>query len=411
MRMKVRWMPALLGMLAVLLVLPACGGKGDLEDPGSTSRLTGLKFARKSGGEGFYVKRYREMPPGPGLVFIEGGTFHMGGTEKDLDYEQNARVRQVTVASFYMDETEVPNVEYKQFLFYVQKDSGDQKAQLLYPDTNVWFREMAYNDPYVRYYFQHEGYHMYPVVGVNWHQAREFAAWRTAIVNKQLLERDPEAILYPDYRLPTEAEWEYAARAGYEQELYPWEGRSLRDRKGRFRTNFKRGRGDYAGRSNKGGSLLYEGLNDAYMIPAPVKAFYPNDFGLYNMAGNVAEWTEDTYRVLTYEDAEDFNPHRRRGKVEKDPLQDDDTYYPKTSLLYSPKAAAVPQGDQQQDQQPAVGGTWPDLGPDAAKVYRGGSWADIAYYVTCGARRYLHADSSSATVGFRCAMVRVGRPF
>ena len=411
MRMKVRWMPALLGMLAVLLVLPACGGKGDMEDPGSTSRLTGLKFARKSGGEGFYVKRYREMPPGPGLVFIEGGTFHMGGTEKDLDYEQNARVRQVTVASFYMDETEVPNVEYKQFLFYVQKDSGDQKAQLLYPDTNVWFREMAYNDPYVRYYFQHEGYHMYPVVGVNWHQAREFAAWRTAIVNKQLLERDPEAILYPDYRLPTEAEWEYAARAGYEQELYPWEGRSLRDMKGRFRVNFKRGRGDYAGRSKKGGSLLYEGLNDAYMIPAPVKAFYPNDFGLYNMAGNVAEWTEDTYRVLTYEDAEDFNPHRRRGRVEKDPLQDDDTYYPKTSLLYSPKAAAVPQGDQQQDQQPAAGGTWPDLGPDAAKVYRGGSWADIAYYVTCGARRYLHADSSSATVGFRCAMVRVGRPF
>ncbi len=408
MRMAKKWILRALPSLAVALALSACGGKGNLEDPGSTSRLTGLKFARKSGGEGFYVKPYREMPPAPGLVFIEGGTFHMGGTEKDLDYEHNARVRQVTVASFYIDETEVPNVEYKQFLFYVQKDSGDQKAQLLYPDTNVWFREMAYNDPYVRYYFQHEGYHMYPVVGVNWHQAREFAAWRTAIVNKQLTDRDPEAILYPDYRLPTEAEWEYAARAGYEQELYPWEGRSLRDMKGRFRTNFKRGRGDYAGRSNKGGSLLYEGLNDAYMIPAPVKAFYPNDFGLYNMAGNVAEWTEDTYRVLSYEDAEDFNPHRRRGTVEKDQFQYDDNYDPKTSLLYSPKAAAAAQ-------QGAEGGgaasNWPDLGADAAKVYRGGSWADIAYYVTCGARRYLHADSASATVGFRCAMVRVGRPF
>jgi formylglycine-generating enzyme required for sulfatase activity len=141
-----------------------------------------------------------------------------------------------------------------------------------------------------------------------------------------------------------------------------------------------------------------------------VKAFYPNDFGLYNMAGNVAEWTEDTYRVLSYEDAEDLNPHRRRGRVEKDPLQDDDEYYPKTSLLYSPKAAAS-QGEGQQDQQAAAASPWPDLGADAAKVYRGGSWADIAYYVTCGARRYLHADSSSATIGFRCAMVRVGRPF
>ncbi|MDW8015946.1 MAG: SUMF1/EgtB/PvdO family nonheme iron enzyme [Bacteroidia bacterium] len=403
--MMKRWIAPVMAGVIALWTFPACGGKENIEDPGSASRLTGLKFARKSGGEGFYVKPYREMPPAPGLVFIEGGTFHMGGTEKDLDFEHNARVRQVTVASFYIDETEVPNVEYKQFLFYVQKDSGEQKAQLLYPDTNVWFREMAYNDPYVRYYFQHEGYHMYPVVGVNWHQAREFATWRTAIVNKQLTDRDPEAILYPDYRLPTEAEWEYAARAGYEQELYPWEGRSLRDMKGRFRTNFKRGRGDYAGRSNKGGSLLYEGLNDAYMIPAPVKAYYPNDFGIYNMAGNVAEWTEDTYRVLSYEDAEDLNPHRRRGAVQVDQFQYDDDYNPRTSLLFSPKAAAAAA------QEGGGGSPWPDLGADAAKVYRGGSWADIAYYVTCGARRYLHADSASATVGFRCAMVRVGRPY
>ncbi|MCS7162895.1 MAG: SUMF1/EgtB/PvdO family nonheme iron enzyme [Bacteroidia bacterium] len=373
----------------------ACGGGENLEDPGGRSRLTGLKFSRKPG-EGFYVKPYREMPPAPGMVFIEGGTFHMGNMEKDLDHEHNALIRQVTVASFYMDETEVPNVEYKQFLFYVQQDSGEQKAQLLYPDTNVWMREMAYNDPYVRYYFQHENFNMYPVVGVNWHQAREFAAWRTAIVNKQLLEKDPDAVLYPDYRLPTEAEWEYAARGGYEQELYPWEGRSMRDLKGRFRANFKRGRGDYAGRSNKGGSLLYEGLNDRYMIPAPVKAFLPNDFGLYNMAGNVAEWTEDTYRILTYEDAEDFNPHRRRGLVTSDPLQSDVDYVQGT-ILYSPRAGG--------------NSPWPDLQADAAKVYRGGSWADIAYYVTCGARRFFYADSSSATIGFRCAMVRVGRPF
>lgn len=393
-------MSSLKVFLAVVAIgLVACKSGKNINDPGRVSSKTGIKYNSE---DGFQVRAYSEPEPAPGLVFIEGGTFHMGGTEKDLDYEHNARVRQVTVASFYIDETEVSNVDYKEFLFFVLKDSGDTKYQQLLPDTNVWFREMAFNDPYVQYYFQHEGYHTYPVVGVNWHQAREYCAWRTAIVNKKRQERDPEAILFPAYRLPTEAEWEYAARAGYEQELYPWEGRSLRDLKGRFRTNFKRGRGDYAGRSNKGGSLLYEGLNDAYMIPAPVKAFYPNDFGLYNMAGNVAEWTEDTYRVLTYEDAEDLNPHRRRGQVIKDPFQSDDDYNNQTSLLYSPKAAAAQQGG---------GSPWPDLGADAAKVYRGGSWADVAYYVTCGARRYLHADSSSATVGFRCAMIRVGSPF
>ncbi|MGQ9863884.1 MAG: SUMF1/EgtB/PvdO family nonheme iron enzyme [Bacteroidia bacterium] len=393
-------MPSLKVFLAIVAIgLVACKSGKDINHPGRVSSKTGVKYNSE---EGFQVRAYSEPEPAPGLVFVEGGTFHMGGTEKDLDYEHNARVRQVTVASFYIDETEVANVDYKEFLFFILKDSGDTKYQQLLPDTNVWFREMAFNDPYVQYYFQHEGYHTYPVVGVNWHQAREYCAWRTSIVNKKRQEQDPEAVLFPAYRLPTEAEWEYAARAGYEQELYPWEGRSLRDLKGRFRTNFKRGRGDYAGRSNKGGSLLYEGLNDAYMIPAPVKAFYPNDFGLYNMAGNVAEWTEDTYRVLTYEDAEDLNPHRRRGQVVKDPFQSDDDYNNQTSLLYSPKAAAAQQGG---------GSPWPDLGSDAAKVYRGGSWADIAYYVTCGARRYLHADSSSATVGFRCAMIRVGSPF
>ncbi|MCS6789652.1 MAG: SUMF1/EgtB/PvdO family nonheme iron enzyme [Bacteroidia bacterium] len=387
-------------------VFTGCSRGPNLDDPGKSSRLTGLEYPGQEGGSstlpGVSFKRFRELDPGPGLVFIEGGTFHMGGTEKDLDFEQNALVRQVSVTSFYMDETEVPNIEYKMFLYYTEKDSGETKAKLLYPDTNVWFREMAYNDPYVRYYFQHEGYHTYPVVGVNWHQAREYAAWRTSIVNKSISEKDPEAILYPDYRLPSEAEWEYAARAGYEQQLYPWEGRSLRDMKGRFRINFKRGRGDYAGRSNKGGSLLVEGLNDAYIIPAPVKAFYPNDYGLYNMAGNVAEWTEDTYRVLSYEDAEDLNTYRRRGQV-TDPLQSDDAYDVKESFLYSPRALGETQNPWTNKENAKDA--------DAAKVYRGGSWADIAYYVTCGARRYFHADSSSATIGFRCAMVRVGRPF
>lgn len=142
---------------------------------------------------------------------------------------------------------------------------------------------------------------------------------------------------------------------------------------------------------------MVEGLNDAYMIPAPVKAFMPNDFGLYNMAGNVAEWTLDTYRVLAYEDVDDFNPYRRKGRVTypfDDQITSDFTYDKERSLLYNPDPNAPVTNDEF----------------DNVKVYRGGSWADVAYWITCGTRRFLNADSSKATIGFRCAMIKVGDP-
>jgi gliding motility-associated lipoprotein GldJ len=244
---------------------------------------------------------------------------------------------------------------------------------------------------------------MYPVVGISWYQAHEFCKWRTYVVNSKMKEDDPEAITYPKYRLPTEAEWEYAARGLLEQQLYPWEGKSLRNLDGRFRANFKRGRGDFAGRSDKGGSELTGGLNDAYMITAPVRAeFQPNDFGLYHMAGNVAEWTEDTYRVLAYEDVQDLNPFRRRGQTQ-DPWKEDSQYPTNESgdlsLLYNPGT----------DNDPGAGSGNAEQ-HNRVKVYRGGSWNDVAYYLSCGSRRYLNADSSLATVGFRCAMTRVGSP-
>jgi sulfatase modifying factor 1 len=397
--------------------LTACGGGGvsKLERAPKSSSITGRKY------EDQFVTdnglKYKGQDVGPGLVFIEGGTFHMGGGEKDIAHENNNRVRQVSVTSFYLDETEVKNVDWKEFLTNL---GNAQQQQELYPDTTVWYRELAYNEPYIMYYYQHPGFLMYPVVGVDWYQVQEFCKWRTNAVNEDLKADDPEAVLYPAYRLPTEAEWEYAARAGYEQENYPWEGKSLRyaDSRftGNFQANFKRGRGDYAGRSNKGGSTLVEGLNDAYMIPAPVKAFLPNEFGLYDMAGNVAEWTLDTYRVLAYEDVEDLNPYRRRGRV-GDPMQWDDSYGSasgnkndgvkpgRLSLLYSTNVAKHgynvfdPAGfDESYDK-------W-----DNFKVYRGGSWADVAYYLTCGSRRFYYADSASSSIGFRCAMTRVGSP-
>ncbi len=137
-------------------------------------------------------------------------------------------------------------------------------------------------------------------------------------------------------------------------------------------------------------------MTDGYMITAPVGEFSPNDFGLYNMSGNVAEWCQDTYRVLTFEDVEDFNPYRKKGRTEirPDAWLDDDVYDEKESLLYNPDPNA-PAGNDAYDN---------------VKVYRGGSWADVAYYLSPGVRRFFQADSSSHTIGFRCAMIKVGSP-
>lgn len=393
-------------LIAAAVVLSACGGGGSYDRVGSASSITGERYDEAA----FAPEQYDGQETAPGLVFIEGGTFHMGGSERDIAYDMDNRERQVTVASFYIDETEIANVHWKEFLYYTLKDSGDAKYEAMHPDTLCWFRELAYNDPYVLYYFQHPGFNMYPVVGVDWYQCQEFCKWRTAFVNGKLLERDPEAVVWPRYRLPTEAEWEYAARAGYEQELYTWEGKSLRDMEGRFRANFKRGRGDYAGRSNTGASNLIEGLNDAFMIPAPVTGpFAPNEFGLLHMAGNVAEWTEDTYRVLALEDVDDLNPYRRRGAVQDWWNEDIDYRDRNMSLLYNPTPNGYLYGGDL-GQAGAVYGV-EQSAHDRVKVYRGGSWQDIAYYLACGTRRFYNADSSSSTIGFRTAMTRLGMPY
>jgi len=393
-------------VVAAAFIATACS-KQSFDQVGSVSTITGAKY----GDDGFKPTVYPGQEDAPGLTFIEGGTFHMGGSEKDIAYEMDNRERQVTVSSFYLDITEVANIHWKEFMFYVLNDSGQQKFEEMMPDTLCWFRELAYNDPYVLYYYQHPGFNMYPVVGVDWYQCQEFCKWRTNFVNNQRKQKDPDFIVFPRYRLPTEAEWEYAARGGLEQSIYAWEGKSLRDMEGRFRANFKRGRGDYAGRSNVGALQLPEGLNDGFMIPAPVGGpFAPNDYGLIHMCGNVAEWTEDTYRVLAYEDNDDLNPYRRRGSV-SDPWTNDESYGDRQySLLYnpSPNGAAYYGGD--------LGGAGKMYGVeqseyDRVKVYRGGSWQDIAYYLSAGTRRFYNADSSASTIGFRCAMTRLGMPY
>ncbi|MDX2282936.1 MAG: SUMF1/EgtB/PvdO family nonheme iron enzyme [Bacteroidia bacterium] len=379
--------------LSALVVCGLAAGctshKDKINTVGSRSSKTGIKYSDET----YKPAKYKESAPAPGLVLIPGGTFMMGGGEKDIEFTMDNRTRQVTVQSFYLDETEVANVDWKEFLDYTRKNSGgDAKADDLYPDTTVWLRDLAFNDPYHETYFSHPAFNTYPVVGVNWHQANEYCKWRTEVINKALQEEDEAAVLYPSYRLPTEAEWEYAARGLQESEVYAWEGKSLRNRKGEFRANFKRGRGDYGGW--RGGDGHH--MTDAYMITAPVLEFWPNDFGVYNMSGNVAEWTQDTYRVLAYEDNEDLNPYRRQGMTEirPDDWLNDNEYDQEESLLFNPDPNAE-----------TGSGLY-----DNVKVYRGGSWNDIAYYLSPGVRRFFPADSSSAMIGFRCAMIRVGSP-
>lgn len=385
----------LLGLaLATALVASSCGGSGNPTSsaPGGESTATGLVYNEE---EGFQVNPYLGQPQGPNLVYIEGGRTVLGSFEEDLLTLHDNVERTVTVASFYMDETEIANIHWIEYLFYVRKDSSAEYYQSAMPDTLVWKHPLAYNDPYVDHYLRYPGFRFFPVVGVNWEQANQFALWRTNVVNKKLAEdagievaeggtgRIPleSGVVLPNYRLPSEAEWEYAAQAlignqwldenQTHKRLYPWDGHALRNPYGKemgmFLANFKRGRGDYAGIAGK--------LNDGAMITDYIYNYPPNDFGLYNMAGNVNEWVYDTYRPLSFQTVNDLNPLRRDGYL------DEEDKYKKSEL---------------------------SLIDDDARVYKGGSWSDVAYWLSPGTRRYIGKDSCTATIGFRCAMIRAG---
>jgi gliding motility-associated lipoprotein GldJ len=329
-------------------------------------------------------------------VFIEGGRMVLGSFEEDLMKTQDNWERTVTVASFYMDETEIANVHWLEYLFYVKKDSSQEFYESTLPDTTVWAQQLAYNDPYVDHYLRYPGFRYFPLVGVSWEQASDFCIWRTRVVNKKLAEdagiEVPESgngripletgVVLPNYRMPTESEWQYAAQAlignqwldenQTHNRLYPWDGHAMRNPYGKemgtFLANFKRGRGDYAGIAGK--------LNDGAMITDYIYNYPPNDFGLYNMAGNVNEWVGDVYRATSYQAMNDLNPYRRDGF-----LDEGDGYDSK--------------GFQ-------------SLVDNKTRVYKGGSWKDVAYWLSPGTRRYLAQDSCTADIGFRCAMIRAG---
>jgi len=483
------------------------------------SPVTAWEYNEPKNG-GFEVAPYEEQETGPGLILIEGGTFTMGRAEQDVTYDWNAIPRRVSVSSFYMDQTEIRNLDYLEYLHWTERVFGANFYDVVkkaYPDTLVSRDPLAFNEPYVEYYLRHPAYRDYPVVGVNWLQASDFCAWRTDRVNEFILVRegildyapsptendyfntdqylagkwqgtvktpipsmDPnggtrlvrmeDGIFLPKYRLPTEAEWEFAAYGLIgnqiseritDRRLYPWNGHSVRNPDSKFLgdmlANYQRSSGDMMGIAGK--------LNDAGDITTPVYSYWPNDYGLYNMAGNVSEWVMDVYRPLSPEDKADFRPFR--GNVFKTQQRDVDGIMINDSIKYDADSniISVPgmilwrdvsvtvkddklderrnykyadninylDGDIKSQAVGIAGASWSEpydasanngkpesngmyefsvtsMINDKARVFKGGSWKDRAYWMVPGTRRFLDQRQSTCWLGFRCAMTRVGSP-
>ena len=222
----------------------------------------------------------------------------------------------------------------------------------IFPDTLVWVRDFTYgfNEPLADY-FWHPAYDNYPVVGVTWSQAKAFNAWRTQLMNNWRNSNGQSDV--QRFRLPTEAEWEYAARGGLELSPFPWGGPYMRNAQGCPLANFKPMRGDY--------------VEDGGAYTVDISSYSPNDYGLYNMAGNVAEWTSTAYDETVYEFSHELSPEY--------------TYHAKVT------------------DPPAL----------HRKVTRGGSWKDIGYYCQTGTRSFEYRDTSKAYIGFRSVMSYMGR--
>jgi len=359
-----------------------------------------------------------------GMVYVPSGTLTIGPSDQDVNFTLTQRPKTISINGFYMDETEITNNEYRQFVYWVrdsiartrldmviEDDNGNTRLDWeqdlsimenyedledmfypederfsgkvdmdsrkfvfeyqwydwkgaakdnyksnrtkfikkdnteIYPDTLVWIRDFtySYNEPYTRNYFNHPAFDNYPVVGVDWKRANAFGYWRTKYANAYANGKGMANT--EDFRLPIEAEWEYAARGGHDFAPYPWGGYYTRNAKGCLLANFKPGRGNYP--------------EDGAMYTARSDAYFPNDYGLYNMSGNVAEWTSSAYFENAYSFIHDMNPDIRMDAEEDDPK------------------------------------AW------KRKVIRGGSWKDIAFYIQTGTRHWEYQDTAKSYIGFR----------
>jgi len=443
-------MKKIVTIIAAIALLASCG-KGD------QGQLVGVKG-----------KKWHPVKP-MGMVLIPGGSFVMGKSDYDIAGLNNAPTLTATVRSFYMDEAEITNSQYRQFVYWVRDSvvrqklaeeaefsgggdseggrggsiqdfafknyAGDDEenqtayqkysmhydpthqtlnwdpkiiwnknrypdegyvrvmdemylsedesptgerildvSQLVYkyttmdvgaaakkgakrsdfvqehsvevyPDTTVWVKDFnySYNEPMHNNYFWHAAYDDYPVVGVSWHQAKAFADWRTLYHNAYRKKKKLEAV--PSYRLPSESEWEYAARGGIDGGTYPWGGPYTKNDRGCFLANFKPMRGDYAA--------------DQALYTVEAKSYEPNGYGLYNMAGNVSEWVDSSYDPDAYHFYSSMNPNANQKEISQ-------------------------------------------------KVVRGGSWKDVAYYLQVSSRDYEYADSARSYIGFRTVEDYVG---
>lgn len=372
-----------------------------------------------------------------GMLYIPSGVLHIGQSDQDINNTLSQRSKCLSIQGFYMDDTEITNNEYRQFVHWVRdsialsildsyqetedgvdkqldwsynidwtKKSDDYEALstiyysgedqywdrreidtrklvfayewfdwraaarlenrnksrslfinkeevLVYPDTLSWIADFsyAYNEPMVRNYFWHPAFDDYPVVGVTWEQANAFCGWRTKIWND--FQKANGETMGEDFRLPFEHEWEYAARGNLKSAPYPWGGPYIRNRSGCILANFKPGRGNYP--------------EDGGLYTVRVASYFPNNFGLYDMSGNVAEWTSSAYFENAYSYIHDMNPDIRYDADEEDPI----------TLK--------------------------------RKIIRGGSWKDIGYYLQTGTRNWEYQDTAKSYIGFRSVLTFLGR--
>jgi formylglycine-generating enzyme len=294
-------------------------------------------------------KGFKQTTP-TGMVLIPSGSYTMGQADEDVMSSQIAMNKRVTISPFYMDDMEMTNHKYRQFVNSMLTDSvsvlGEEFIMTkLYPDTTVWSHDFTYHsgDQLTEYYYSSPAFDMYPVVGVSWDAAVYFCKWRSKLINDYRSQHN--LAKSPSFRLPSEAEWEWSARGGKEGAKYPWGNPYVANGKGCFLANFKPYRGNYRA--------------DGYAYTSPSNSFNANDYGLYNMAGNVAEWCADAY-------AESYMPV-----------------------------------------------TW-DLNPiydepnEPRKIIKGGSWKDVAHFLETGTRTYEFRDATRSYIGFRCVMNRLG---